>query len=85
MIKTSTTSVSVLVSETPSYKYQPNRLLIFVIADSIFEPKDIDLENGDMDEDEKEIEAFKRFCFNSVPAQRRPINFDMSNISLNKK
>merc|ERR1719385_173680 len=50
---------------------------------SIFEPKDIDLENGDMDDDEKEIEAFKRFCFNSVPLQQKPkISFDMKNISL---
>lgn len=53
---------------------------------SIFEPKDIDLENGDMDDDEKEIEAFRRFCFNSVPLQQKPkISFDMKNISLKKK
>ena len=56
------------------------------LTDSIFEPKDIDLENGDMDDDEKEIEAFKRFCFNSVPLQQKPkISFDMKNISLKKK
>ena len=57
-----------------------------MIADSIFEPKDIDLENGDMDEDEKEIEAFKRFCFNSVPVQEKPkVEIDMRKISLKKK
>ena len=60
--------------------------ILFCLTDSIFEPKDIDLENGDMDDDEKEIEAFKRFCFNSVPLQQKPkISFDMKNISLKKK
>ena len=62
------------------------RNIRFCFTDSIFEPKDIDLENGDMDDDEKEIEAFKRFCFNSVPLQQKPkISFDMKNISLKKK
>ena len=56
------------------------------ILDSVFAPKDIDLENGDMDDDEREIEAFKRFCFNSVPLQEKPkVNFDMKSISLKKK
>lgn len=56
-------------------------------SDSIFAPKDdLDLESGDMDDDEREIEAFKRFCFNSVPLQQKTkINFDMKNISLKKK
>jgi len=39
-----------------------------------------------MDDAEREIEAFKRFCFNSVPVQEKPkVNFDMKNISLTKK
>ena len=39
-----------------------------------------------MDDDEREIEAFKRFCFNSVPLQEKPkVNFDMKSISLKKK
>nr|CAD7452856.1 unnamed protein product [Timema tahoe] len=37
------------------------------ISKSVFAPKDIDLDNGDIDDDERELEAFKRFCFNSVP------------------
>ena len=57
-----------------------------VILDSVFAPKDIDLENGEMDDDEREIEAFKRFCFNSVPLKEKPkVNFDMKSISLKKK
>ncbi|CAB4056278.1 unnamed protein product [Lepeophtheirus salmonis] len=45
---------------------------------SIFAPKDIDLENGEIDDDEREIEAFKRFCFNSVPLQQKTkVNFDV--------
>ena len=44
------------------------------------------MDNGDMDDDEREIEAFKRFCFNSVPVQQKPkISIDMKNISLEKK
>lgn len=35
-------------------------ILFFFIADEVFMPKDIDLENGEMDEFEKELEAFKR-------------------------
>ena len=58
----------------------------FCITDSVFAPKDIDLDNGEIDDDEREIEAFKRFCFNSVPLQEKPkVNFDMKNISLKKK
>merc|ERR1712062_356388 len=58
----------------------------FEDLNSVFVPKDIDLENGEMDDDEREIEAFKRFCFNSVPLQEKPkVNFDMKSISLKKK
>uniref|UniRef100_A0A0K2UT98 FAM193 C-terminal domain-containing protein n=1 Tax=Lepeophtheirus salmonis TaxID=72036 RepID=A0A0K2UT98_LEPSM len=53
---------------------------------SIFAPKDIDLENGEIDDDEREIEAFKRFCFNSVPLQQKTkVNFDVKNIAFKKK
>ena len=57
-----------------------------MFTDSIFEPKDIDLDNGDIDDDEREIEAFKRFCLDSVPVKQKPkISFDMKNIALKKK
>ena len=40
--------------------------------ENIFAPKsDLDLERGDMDDDERELEAFKRFCFNTVPPERK--------------
>ncbi|XP_013395019.1 protein FAM193A isoform X2 [Lingula anatina] len=40
--------------------------------DEIFMPKqDLDLDNGDMDEYEKELEEFKRFCLDSKPAETR--------------
>ena len=40
--------------------------------ENIFVPKsDLDLERGDLDEDERELEAFKRFCFNTVPPERK--------------
>ena len=31
-----------------------------------------------MDDDEREIEAFKRFCFNSVPTQRKKLNINFN-------
>jgi hypothetical protein len=31
-------------------------------------PKDIDLDNGELDEFEKELEAFKRFVINFIDA-----------------
>ena len=56
------------------------------ISDSIFAPKDIDLENGEIDDDEKVIEAFKRFCQDSVPLQQKTkVNFDVKNIAFKKK
>lgn len=30
-------------------------------SDEVFRPKDVNLENGDLDEFEKELEAFKRY------------------------
>jgi hypothetical protein len=53
-------------------------------SDSIFAPKDVDM--GEIDEDEREIEAFKRFCLDSIPLQQKPkVNFDMKNLTVKKK
>ncbi len=39
-----------------------------------------------MDDDERELEAFKRFCFNSVPQKEKPkVKIDLKNIALKKK
>ncbi|KAG8233398.1 hypothetical protein J437_LFUL013178 [Ladona fulva] len=56
-------------------------------VDSVFAPKeDIDLENGDIDDDERELEAFKRFCFNSVPLERKEkVHLNIKDIVLKKK
>lgn len=32
----------------------------FLFTDDVFVPRDIDLDNGDLDEMEREVEAFKR-------------------------
>lgn len=52
--------------------------------ENVFVPKsDIDLDGGDLDEDERELEAFKRFCFNSVPPERKEkvrINLNVKDI-----
>lgn len=53
-----------------------------ISPDEVFMPKDnIDLENGEMDELEREVEAFKRWCFNSVPVA----NKEKVNVTLNLK
>ncbi|KAK6635681.1 hypothetical protein RUM44_000935 [Polyplax serrata] len=57
-------------------------------VESVFQPKDIDLENGDIDDDERELEAFKRFCFQSVPPERKnkvKVNLNIKDIVLKKK
>ncbi len=52
----------------------------------MFAPKDIDLENGELDESERDVEAFKRFCYNSVvPTRKQKVKLDVKSISLNKK
>ena len=58
--------------------------ILFHFLDSIFAPKDIDCD--EMDDAEREIEAFKRFCFDSVPLQQKTkVNFDVKNIAFKKK
>lgn len=57
-------------------------------TESVFQPKDIDLENGDIDDDERELEAFKRFCLQSVPSERKnkvKVNLNIKDIVLKKK
>ncbi|CAG2109826.1 unnamed protein product [Medioppia subpectinata] len=54
--------------------------------DEVFMPKDIDLDNGELDEFEKELEAFKRFCFNSVPLKvKEKVNVNLKDIVIKKK
>ncbi|XP_059535720.1 protein FAM193A-like [Myotis daubentonii] len=52
--------------------------------EDVFMPKDIDLENVEMDETEKEVEYFKRFCFDSTRETRQRVSIDWSNFSLKK-
>lgn len=42
-----------------------------VSPDEVFKPRNIDLNNGELDEFERELEEFKRFCYNSVPLERK--------------
>ncbi|XP_064466285.1 protein FAM193A-like [Ornithodoros turicata] len=54
--------------------------------DDVFLPKDIDLENGELDELEREVEAFKRFCFNSVPvANKEKVHVNLKDILVRRK
>jgi hypothetical protein len=51
---------------------------------SIFAPRETDC--GDMDAADREIEQFKQFCRDSVPAQNRAkVSFDVRNIAFKKK
>ncbi|XP_075221914.1 uncharacterized protein LOC142324799 isoform X2 [Lycorma delicatula] len=56
------------------------------LVDSVFAPKDIDLDNGDIDDAERELEAFKRFCLQSVPPkQKEKVHLNIKDIVLKKK
>ncbi|KAG7200591.1 hypothetical protein KM043_001150 [Ampulex compressa] len=56
------------------------------LVESVFTPKDIDLEDGEMDDAERELEAFKRFCLQSVPPPRKEkVNLNINDIFLKKK
>ncbi|KAF7710084.1 protein FAM193A [Silurus meridionalis] len=52
--------------------------------DDVFLPKDIDLDNVDMDETEREVECFKRFCLDSARQTRQRLSINWSNFSLKK-
>lgn len=58
------------------------------MIDEIFMPKsESDLEGGDMDEVEKELEEFKRFCLGSTPVKREKlqVNMNLKDIFVKKK
>ncbi|XP_054435579.1 protein FAM193A-like [Pteronotus mesoamericanus] len=50
----------------------------------VFMPKDIDLDSEEMDETEREVEHFKRFCLDSARQTRQRLSIDWSNFSLKK-
>jgi len=50
----------------------------------VFAPKDIDLDA--VDDDERELEAFKRFCFNSVPPEHKEkVHLNLKDLVIKKK
>uniref|UniRef100_T1J0Y6 Ubiquitin-like domain-containing CTD phosphatase 1 n=1 Tax=Strigamia maritima TaxID=126957 RepID=T1J0Y6_STRMM len=54
--------------------------------DEVFVPRDIDLDNGELDESERELEAFKRFCWNSIPlANKEKVHVNLKDIVIKKK
>ncbi|KAF4521270.1 hypothetical protein B566_EDAN008473 [Ephemera danica] len=54
------------------------------LVESVFAPKDIDLDA--VDDDERELEAFKRFCFNSVPPERKEkVHLNLKDLVIKKK
>ncbi|XP_021378384.1 protein FAM193A-like isoform X2 [Mizuhopecten yessoensis] len=58
------------------------------MIDEIFMPKsESDLEGGDMDDVEKELEEFKRFCLGSTPVKREKlqVNMNLKDIFVKKK
>ncbi|XP_034043312.1 protein FAM193A isoform X2 [Thalassophryne amazonica] len=52
--------------------------------DDVFLPKDIDLDSTEMDETEREVEYFKRFCLDSARQTRERLSINWSNFSLKK-
>uniref|UniRef100_H3C5P1 Family with sequence similarity 193 member A n=1 Tax=Tetraodon nigroviridis TaxID=99883 RepID=H3C5P1_TETNG len=53
-------------------------------SDDVFLPKDIDLDSTEMDETEREVEYFKRFCLDSARQTRQRLSINWSNFSLKK-
>uniref|UniRef100_A0A8C3G6S5 Family with sequence similarity 193 member A n=1 Tax=Cyclopterus lumpus TaxID=8103 RepID=A0A8C3G6S5_CYCLU len=52
--------------------------------DDVFLPKDIDLDTTEMDETEREVEYFKRFCLDSARQPRQRLSINWANFSLKK-
>ncbi|OCT99263.1 protein FAM193A [Xenopus laevis] len=52
--------------------------------DDVFLPKDIDLDSVELDETEREVEYFKRFCLDSARQTRQRLSINWSNFSLKK-
>ncbi|XP_033010055.1 protein FAM193A isoform X6 [Lacerta agilis] len=52
--------------------------------DDVFLPKDVDLDSVEMDETEREVEHFKRFCLDSARQTRQRLSINWSNFSLKK-
>ncbi|KAK1885983.1 Protein FAM193A [Dissostichus eleginoides] len=50
----------------------------------VFLPKDIDLDSTELDETEREVEYFKRFCLDSARQTRQRLSINWSNFSLKK-
>jgi hypothetical protein len=58
--------------------------IAFFVAESVFAPRNIDLDA--VDDDERELEAFKRFCFNSVPPERKEkVHLNLKDLVIKKK
>uniref|UniRef100_G3PX88 Family with sequence similarity 193 member A n=1 Tax=Gasterosteus aculeatus TaxID=69293 RepID=G3PX88_GASAC len=53
-------------------------------SDDVFLPKDIDLDSTEMDETEREVEYFKRFCLDSARQTRQRLSINWSNFTLKK-
>lgn len=57
-----------------------------ITIDSVFTPKDV--AEGELDETERDVEAFKRFCFNNVPrhsGEKPKVNFNVKDIMIKKR
>uniref|UniRef100_A0A8D2L8H4 Family with sequence similarity 193 member A n=1 Tax=Varanus komodoensis TaxID=61221 RepID=A0A8D2L8H4_VARKO len=67
----------------PSYR-KLILLILCAFADDVFLPKDVDLDNVEMDATEREVEYFKRFCLDSARQTRQRLSINWSNFSLKK-
>ncbi|BES94999.1 Family with sequence similarity 193, member A [Nesidiocoris tenuis] len=56
--------------------------------DNVFVPKHLDLNDGEIDDAERELEAFKLFCMQSVPVpldRKEKVNLNLKDLVLKKK
>lgn len=67
---TNTESINLSCHQNKATKKEPDDNNLSAPED-VFMPRDIDLNDGQLDEMERELEAFKRFCFDSVPLVKK--------------
>nr|XP_013026424.1 unnamed protein product [Anser cygnoides domesticus] len=66
-------------SGMPPYRADP---LFSALPDDVFLPKDLD--GVEMDETDREVEYFKRFCLDSAKQTRQKVAVNWTNFTLKK-
>ncbi|XP_041444623.1 protein FAM193B isoform X2 [Xenopus laevis] len=77
-----TTNVTVKESMQPKGKARKSKNRCAISIDDVFLPKDVD--SMELDETDREVEYFKRFCLDSAKQTRQKVAVNWTNFSLKK-